>query len=548
MKNSALAGFLWVLVSPACIAQATPSALSKIENAYADLADASAVLRTIDSGFIEGYQGQDRASWNQRYLEARKSVASGLQEIPRDQLSASDARALSIMRKSLDFDFPPDFSQSVTLQVSGNCSAAPTEQDSSKLREALEACFSEIGDHLPFENSPITRVEAMGRLASLDNPARRKSLFLSLQPLWRSINSHNESDSPYRRYIRAVAAGNTRQGFRIDAAAHTLGIASSDVEPWLEQILDAWRQSTPDQPVEPWDYYYANGQADRALASAIPRDSLLAITQRYYRDLGADLKQLGVLYDLDFRPGKSPIAYMDFVTYGRTLNGKWRSSVVRILADYSTGSLGNLNEFVHENGHAVHGMAVRNRPAFMELGDALFVEAFADVTSWDNFDPAWQKKYLGRAASESDSLRSQYSSVMLDVAWSLFEARMLRQSNADPNTVWAEITSRYLHIVPHPEFSWWAERVQLVDPGYMVNYGLGAVVTAEIRQRTRDAIGPFHTGNPRWYSWISLNLIRSGREHETSDLLRTFLGRPVSPEALLTDIRRIADRSAKPAD
>ena len=35
------------------------------------------------------------------------------------------------------------------------------------------------------------------------------------------------------------------------------------------------------------------------LDSAIPRDSLKQISERYYRDLGADLTSLGVLYDLD---------------------------------------------------------------------------------------------------------------------------------------------------------------------------------------------------------------------------------------------------------
>jgi Zn-dependent M32 family carboxypeptidase len=133
---------------------------------------------------------------------------------------------------------------------------------------------------------------------------------------------------------------------------------------------------------------------------------------------------------------------------------------------------------------------------------------------------------------------------MLDVAWALFECRLLRHPTTDPNAVWTQITSRYLHIVPHPEISWWAVRVQLVDlPGYMVNYGLGAVVTADIRQRTRSLLGPFDTGNPRWYSWLSAHLLRYGSERDTPTLLRTFLGRPVSPDAVLAQIRRLAPAS-----
>ena len=198
-----------------------------------------------------------------------------------------------------------------------------------------------------------------------------------------------------------------------------------------------------------------------------------------------------------------------------------------------------MNELVHENGHVVHMMAVRARPAFMDLGDGLFVEAFADVPSWNTYEPAWQRKYVGRDVDESTSLRALYSGVMLDVAWALFEARMLRSPESDPNAVWTDITSRYLHVRPHPELSWWAVRVQLVDsPGYMVNYGLGAVLTADLRQRTRDVLGPFEAGNPRWYGWLSSELLREGESIDTADLLRRFLGRPVTPDALLKQIAR----------
>jgi Zn-dependent M32 family carboxypeptidase len=83
--------------------------------------------------------------------------------------------------------------------------------------------------------------------------------------------------------------------------------------------------------------------------------------------------------------------------------------------------------------------------------------------------------------------------------------------------------------------------VQLVDkPGYMINYGLGAVITAEIRQRIAAALGPFAAGDSRWYGWISQQLLSSGEEFETVALLRQFLGRPVSPQALLVALNRMS--------
>jgi len=128
---------------------------------------------------------------------------------------------------------------------------------------------------------------------------------------------------------------------------------------------------------------------------------------------------------------------------------------------------------------------------------------------------------------------------LLDVAWSLFELRLLRDPTTDPNALWTDITHRYLRIAPHPEWPWWAMRVQLVsDPGYMVNYGLGALLTAAMREQVAAAIGPFDTGNAAWYPWLGEQLLRFGSERDTRSLMSGLLGGPVTPDALLRQLRR----------
>jgi hypothetical protein len=521
--------------------------LTHVEAQYADWLDATSAVSTIDSGLTNRVEGRDRREWDARRRELTAELARALPKIDESSLTPEDARALRAMRKGLISN-----ALDPSEEASGN-DAAPAigcadrsrandangvRGDPTPLQLALYACFEEIGNRLSFENQSIVRTTALQWLQEIDDPGRRKHLFLAFSPLWDAINAENDRTSPYRRMIELTAAQGSASA--VDDAAAMVGLTTPEMERWLREILAAWRGHLQGPALEPWNYWYAAAAASRQLAQAIPRESVLPISERFYRDLGADLQRLGVLHDLDVRPGKAPLAYTDHVRIGRRIGNRWRPAVPRVSASYEQGGLFELNELIHEDGHAVHEAAVRARPAFYSLGGDLFDEAFADVPSWSCFEPKWQRKYLGSSATTAASMRALYSNVMLDVAWGLFELTMLKDPAGDPNAVWTDITSRYLNIAPHPELSWWALRVQLVRwPGYMVNYGLGAVLTADIRQRTHDIIGPFDTGNARWYGWTSAHLLRYGDSLDTATLLRRFLGRPVSTEALLRQLQRL---------
>jgi hypothetical protein len=527
-----------VLAVPAGVSQAAAAdrTLAEIESAYADFNDAAGAIGLIESGLRDSHEGRTRGEWLRLQQDARKQVMAGLAGIADQGLSPADRRAVEIMRRSM-----ADSEEQGSLAPVGKCEDAQRKDiEYAAMREALYACFGTLSNSLDFEGEKVTRVGAFDLLTRMGEPERRKKLFLAFVPLWQAINGKSEPDSPYRRVVAMAAKRGRTEGTEIDAAAKTVGTSTAEVERWLVQILDAWRKASGDTPMEPWDYRYRGGATERELGDAIARDAMQPLNERYYSDLGAQLSAWHVIYDLDPRAGKAPLAYTDYVKRGRWRDGRWDPTLVRVNGNYAHGGLGLINELVHENGHVVHMMALQARPAFMDLGDPLFYEAFADVPSWSTYEPAWQQKYLGRSSAEDSSLRALYSSVMLDVAWALFELRMLRAPTQDPNAVWTEITSRYLHVIPHPELSWWLVRVQLVHlPGYMVNYGLGAVVTADLRQRIATQLGPFATGEQRWFGWLSQRLLSSGQTHETATLLREFLGRPVSPQALLIEIGRI---------
>lgn len=538
MFNHRIATLLVLLLAAGCSREPAPDPLAGTEAAFLEFLDAANAAGAIDSGLFEEYEGRDLAAWRALEQQRRVALTASLAAIDEAELTPDQANALTAMRRTFR-----DYAEEVAPGA-----AAPTCADAARkeagfaaLTGSLAACFRELGNRMPFEGGTISRGSALQLMHDIEDPKRRKAVFDSFHTLWTALNGNNEPDSPYRRAIRLAAEDAKAHGSYIDQAARAIGVTNDDVERWLIEMLDAWRVANGPEQIEPWDFRYSIGEANRLLAARIPPDALVPLNQRFYLDLGANLEELGVVYDLAERADKSPLAYCDFLVRGRyEQDGGWRPTRARVVGTYPYGGLFSLNELVHENGHAVHISAIRNRPAFTDWPDTLFTEAFADVPSWSVYEPVWQQKYLGTAIDEKTSMRAQFGGVILDVAWSLYELRMLRDPALDPNAVWTEITSHYLHIKPHPEVPWWAMRVQLgEEPGYMVHYGLGAVITAEVRKRTIEAIGPIDAGNPKWYGWTSEQLLVYGSERDTRRLMQDFLGRPLTSAAILEQLHRM---------
>ncbi|HEX7472330.1 MAG TPA: hypothetical protein VF323_04555 [Candidatus Limnocylindrales bacterium] len=413
------------------------------------------------------------------------------------------------------------------------------------LRRAVFRRYGRAAAAVRVGGATFDRLTVLERLAKLDDPADRRRHFEALAPVWRSIDGDGGRDSPYRRLVRSTADRWARRGSPIEASAGAVGLAPGTLEPMLWSILDAWRAVTGGGWVEPWDRAHADGAAARRLDGFIPLERLQPLNDAHLAALGADRARLGIGYDIVPRPGRPVIPVAFTIDRGVEADDRdgWRARAPWVFATYGSGGLGNLVELLHESGHAVQAAAVRARPAFAgyPMASAGFLEAVADVLGWDADEPAWQRHHLGVAATAREAARHRYGAVVLDMCWALFEMAVHRDPDRRPNDVWTEITSRGLGLVPHPEWSWWAMRGQLIDgPGYLANYALSAIVAAAIRERLRELRGDWSTGDPRWYGFMSEALFASGSERAPADLLRDFLGGPVTAEPLLADLRRAA--------
>ena len=439
--------------------------------------------------------------------------------------------------------------------------AAAIEAGGTTLRERLEGCYGTLADDLEVDGERLARPQILARLATEPDAARRRRLFLGLEPLWRGIDGDGVSiagpgvtdrPSPYQALLRESRARWAAGDSPIAANERALGLAEGDVERWAVAALEAWRDAvtTParergEAAIEPWDWWWRAGEADRAVRDTLPLERVIDVNRRSFAALGVDFDALGATFDTTPRPGR-PTVSVAFTTFGarprRLVDGTWSTGAPVVLATYVDGGLGDLAELVHEGGHACHIAAIRTRPAYTDWPDSdALTEALAEVVGLDVAEPAWLARWIPEAAplSETTSLRCRYAEVMLDTAWALFEIRLHAEPDRTPNEVWTAITADYLGIAPHPEWSWWAMRGQLVqEPGYMASYSVGAVLAADLRAAIRAARGDWTDGDPGWYAWVSEHVYRFGQERSAGDVLRDVLGRPPDERALLAEIDR----------
>ncbi len=507
---------------------------------------------TVASGRDRSARGVPLSTLSAQLDSLRDSLAQFPDRVRALRLSTSDRAAWRAMRAEIatEFAVPAAGKRGKTtrggLPVACAYDAPRLLADSGTraLRARITHCYRVATEAVRVGDSTFNRLGVLGRLGWQPDRDQRRALWTALDTVWRSVNGDDAPSGPWRTLIRAEAVAWTVGARPLDKSADALGIPARTIERAMESLLEAWRVATPDTLIEPWDYWFENGEASRRLASRIPRTRLLELNHAYYRALGADLTSFHTQYDIEPRIGQTPVAYTTFGDRPRWEAGAWVSAEPWVFATYADGGLDILNELLHESGHAVHIAAIRTRPAYADWPDAnVFTEGIADIVALDVYEPTWQQRWLGDSVPTAVSLRARYGSIMLDAAWSLFEIRMHRAPNADPNAVWTEISRHYLHIAPHPERSWWAMRAQLFDlPGYMLNYAMGAIVVADLRAVLQQRHGSWLAGDARWYERMSASLYRYGREVPARVVLERLLRRAPSAAALTRDLARMGTR------
>jgi hypothetical protein len=515
--------------------------LAAVERAYGELLAAFGDLVVAQTRGEPIDPSVSIAALRRRYRAGRRQLEAGLASLrPADMTSDDDARAVRVMRGVL-----PWFDE---IEPPPRGSAVSASDSEARRRTALYRQYGDAATSIRFGDETLDRLTVLGRLATEPDPEARRTLFRAMEPMWRAVDGDGGDRSPFHRLVGPTARRWATAGSPIEANARSVGLAPGSFEGVLRELLTAWRDVTGPRRLEPWDYWYEIGAAPRRLDRHISQARLLEVNGAYLRSLGADPDVLGITYDVLPRPGRPPVPVAFTIEMGgwaadQHASGPWAPRPSWVFATYATGGLSNLLELLHESGHALHATATRTRPAFLGLpvDDTGYAEGMADLLGWDATEPAWQRRWLGEAAEPREAALDRFGGVMLDVCWAVFELELYREPDRRPNDVWTEITSDDLGIEPHPEWSWWAVRGQLIDsPGYFANYALSAIIAAALRGRLLELRGPWWDGDPGWFSFVAERLFVPGASRPPAALLEAFLGGPLTAEPLLADLRRAA--------
>ncbi len=299
----------------------------------------------------------------------------------------------------------------------------------------------------------------------------------------------------------------------------------------------------PGRRIEPWDYRFVVGAAERRLLEAIPLARLRAVNDAHLRSLGADPDELAIGYDIVPRPGRPviPVAFTDRAA------GRVRGSS-RAIAE---GGLGNLGELLHESGHAIHSRRstpVRPSPSRPRTSPRSSRPSRTSSAGTRTNRP-FQERHLGPGGRPGRGrARPATGACCSTSAGRSSRSSSIARPAAAPNDVWAEIVADGLGVEPHPEWSWWAVRGQLIEsPGYLANYALSAITAAALRARIRELRGDWSTGDPGWYAFVSERLLRYGGARPPAELIADLLGGPLTEAPLLADLARAGAAPWRPA-
>jgi hypothetical protein len=242
------------------------TSLARAEARFLDMRDA------FDAADLAEARGLAAGRSRQQAAATLAELEYALEHVAADELGDEDVRALTAMQQWVSEALRTQGRQQAT---DGAPKGSDPTDDLERISRRIMERYSAAQSAVDVGGSSLTRLAVLGELAMEPSSVRRRELFIALQPVWHSIDGDADSTSPYERLLLCSADRWARGRSPVSANASALGFDPVAIEPLLVEILDTWQTSArPAEPIEPWDWWYAAGTAERLLAHAIPVERL----------------------------------------------------------------------------------------------------------------------------------------------------------------------------------------------------------------------------------------------------------------------------------
>jgi peptidyl-dipeptidase A len=313
--------------------------------------------------------------------------------------------------------------------------------------------------------------------------------------------------------------------------ARRFGVAARELRAW--HYSDPFFQEAPVAEVEldPW----------------FRQQSLEGLTERFYRSIGFDIRDLLARADLYEKPGKSQHAFclsMD------------RGADIRVLCNIQPSEYW-MATMLHEYGHAVYDQQIdATLPYLLRVpSHILTTEASAMLFGRLSKNAAWLTAYAGMPAQEARAAaaalgRAGRSQLLVQTRWELVMCHMERAIYRDPeqdlDALWWDLVERYqgVHRPEGRRAADWASKIHFsVAPVYYHNYMLGEMMASQLERHllTRvlgDGPGAWerYVTSPEVGSYLARQLYRTGKSLDWRETLRQATGQTLNAAAFVEEL------------
>ena len=320
-------------------------------------------------------------------------------------------------------------------------------------------------------------------------------------------------------------------------------------EPFLaaKAVVDgrlAKRLGVPADKLMPWHYqnpFFQDppGVFDTGLDAVYKKQDTVALSQRYYDEMGLASGDIVKRSDLFEKEGKTPHAFAVDID---------REGDIRVLCNVVPGFRWQVT-MVHELGHAVYDKFVDGKLPWLlrEATHPLTTEGIAMMFDYHMANPIWAEsmgliKAEARAAAMKEARAYQAFAELQFSRWTQvmlrFERAMYNDPSQDLDTLWWDLVERYQGLKrPTRKAPDYASKIHLVvAPVYYQNYMLGKLFAAQVHEAIAKHVGKppgdtVYVGDPKVGKFIVDKVFGPGARYDWSELTRFATGSDLAPDA-----------------